>query len=123
MKMPIGCLIEKISNLDLNVHFEGKRIIMISLQVQPHLLHRIRKLERKNSRLVCIMKNLDSKLGFWVIQYGILVFQERICVPNDATLKEHILNEAHRSRYIVQPDSMKMYHNLKLGYWWNGMKK
>lgn len=32
--MPMGCLIEKLSNLDLNLHFEGKPIVVANLKVQ-----------------------------------------------------------------------------------------
>ena len=30
--------------------------------------------------------------------------------------------EAHGSRYSIHPGSTKMYHDLKLIYWWDGMK-
>nr|GFB72040.1 putative reverse transcriptase domain-containing protein [Tanacetum cinerariifolium] len=46
----------------------------------------------------------------------------RLCVPNDATLREALLTEAHSSPYSVHPVSKKMYYNLKQHFWWSGMK-
>jgi hypothetical protein len=31
--------------------------------------------------------------------------------------------EAHDSAYSIDPDSTKMYKDLKTRYWWNGMKR
>ena len=33
------------------------------------------------------------------------------------------MNEAHNSPYAMHPGSTKMYHNMKMHYWWPGMKK
>ncbi|KAL5862016.1 hypothetical protein ACOSQ4_003312 [Xanthoceras sorbifolium] len=34
-----------------------------------------------------------------------------------------ILTEAHSSSYAMHPGSTKMYRDLKIQYWWSGMKK
>nr|GFA54398.1 retrotransposon protein, putative, Ty3-gypsy subclass [Tanacetum cinerariifolium] len=47
----------------------------------------------------------------------------RLCVPNDATLREALLTEAHSSPFFVHPGSTKMYHDLKQHFWWSGMKR
>nr|GEY13253.1 reverse transcriptase domain-containing protein [Tanacetum cinerariifolium] len=47
----------------------------------------------------------------------------RLCVPNDATLREALLTEAHSSLFSVHPGSTKMYHDLKQHFWWSGMKR
>ena len=38
-------------------------------------------------------------------------------------MKEHLLDEAHSSKYSVHPGGDKMYQDLKLMFWWSGMKK
>ena len=38
-------------------------------------------------------------------------------------LRQHILVEAHNSRYSIHPGATKMYSDLWEVYWWNGMKK
>nr|GFD30839.1 putative reverse transcriptase domain-containing protein [Tanacetum cinerariifolium] len=47
----------------------------------------------------------------------------RLCVPNDDTLREALLTEAHSSPFSVHPGSIKMYHDLKQHFWWSGMKQ
>nr|GFC25196.1 retrotransposon protein, putative, Ty3-gypsy subclass [Tanacetum cinerariifolium] len=47
----------------------------------------------------------------------------RLVVPNDASLREALLAEAHSSPFLVPPGSTKMYHDLKQYFWWSGMKR
>ncbi|WMV41715.1 hypothetical protein MTR67_035100 [Solanum verrucosum] len=54
---------------------------------------------------------------------GVLRYQGRLCVPNVDGLREKILEEAHGSQYSIHPGVIKMYHDLREVYWWNGMKK
>ncbi|KAI3822261.1 hypothetical protein L1987_09849 [Smallanthus sonchifolius] len=48
-------------------------------------------------------------------------------IPLEATrvygnLRELIMDESHKSRYSIHPGSDKMYHDLKVLYWWLNMK-
>ena len=54
---------------------------------------------------------------------GYLYYEGRICVPNVDDLRKNILEEAHSSSYAMHPSSIKMYQDLKLHYWWLGIKK
>ena len=54
---------------------------------------------------------------------GVLRYQGRLCVPNVGELRQHILAEAHNSRYSIHPGATKMYNDLREVYWWNGMKR
>ena len=54
---------------------------------------------------------------------GVLRYQGRLCVLDVGELTQHILAEAHNSKYSIQPGATKMYRNLWKVYWWNGMKK
>nr|GFD33376.1 putative reverse transcriptase domain-containing protein [Tanacetum cinerariifolium] len=47
----------------------------------------------------------------------------RLVVPNDASLREALLTEAHSSPFSIHPSSTKMYHDLKQHFWWSGMKR
>ncbi|KAI3742290.1 hypothetical protein L1987_59970 [Smallanthus sonchifolius] len=53
---------------------------------------------------------------------GIRYLAERIWVPVYGNLRELIMDEAHKSRYSIHPGSDKMYHDLKVLYWWPKMK-
>ena len=61
--------------------------------------------------------------GFSKDQFGTLRFRGRICVPNEADLKQKILSEAHESSYSIHPGGGKMYEDLRHIFWWDGMKK
>jgi hypothetical protein len=52
----------------------------------------------------------------------VLWYKRRICVPDDKEIKNLILQEAHNSAYSIHPGGNKMYQDLKLSYWWYGMK-
>ena len=38
---------------------------------------------------------------------GVLRFGNRLCVPNDFTLKKEIMEETHRTPYSVHPVALK----------------
>nr|GFB20769.1 putative reverse transcriptase domain-containing protein [Tanacetum cinerariifolium] len=74
----------------------------------------IRELERLDIELYVEFR-LDDDNVLWQ--------GTRLCVPNDDTLREALLTEAHSSPFSVHPGSTKMYHDLKLHFWWSGMKR
>ncbi|KAL6225622.1 hypothetical protein ACLB2K_004471 [Fragaria x ananassa] len=50
-------------------------------------------------------------------------FRGRLCMPNVASLKDDIMQEAHRSKFTVHLGGMKMYKYLRKNYWWKNMKR
>ncbi|KAD3336986.1 hypothetical protein E3N88_32506 [Mikania micrantha] len=46
----------------------------------------------------------------------------RIWIPHYGGLRNVVMDEAHKNRYSVHPGSDKMYHDLKMTYWWPNMK-
>ncbi|WMV30001.1 hypothetical protein MTR67_023386, partial [Solanum verrucosum] len=54
---------------------------------------------------------------------GVVRYQGRLCVPNVDNLREHILTEAHSSRYSIHPGATKMYHDFMGGLLVDVMKK
>jgi len=48
---------------------------------------------------------------------------KRIYLPNDKVLKGEVLKEAHESKLVIHPGSMKMYRDLKESYWCPKMKR
>ena len=51
------------------------------------------------------------------------MFGNRLCVSNDETLKQEILDEAHNSAYAMHPGGTKMFRTLREHYWWPNMKR
>ncbi|KAA0046570.1 pol protein [Cucumis melo var. makuwa] len=52
-----------------------------------------------------------------------LMFEGRLCVPEDSAVKTELLTEAHSSPFTMHPGSTKMYQDLRSVYWWRGMKR
>ena len=52
-----------------------------------------------------------------------LYYKDRVCVPNDCEIRKVILDEAHSESFAIHPGSTKMYQDLKMSFWWSGMKK
>nr|GEX81999.1 putative reverse transcriptase domain-containing protein [Tanacetum cinerariifolium] len=51
---------------------------------------------------------------------GIKTLQGRIYIPFRSNVKELLLEEAHKSKYSINPGATKMYLDLKRSYWWPG---
>ena len=64
-----------------------------------------------------------KNVEFSVSSNGVLHFKGRLCISDDAQLKEQILSEAHTTPYLIHPSATKMYQDLKGQFWWPGMKK
>ena len=64
-----------------------------------------------------------KNVEFSISPDGILHYKGRLCIPDDAQLKEQILSEAHATPYSVHPGATKMYRDLKEQFWWPRMKK
>nr|GEV82286.1 retrotransposon protein, putative, Ty3-gypsy subclass [Tanacetum cinerariifolium] len=73
----------------------------------------IRDLERLNIELY-----VRGQHGYWAS-----LRDTRLVVPNDVSLREALLTDAHSSPFSVHPGSTKMYHDLKQYFWWSGMKR
>jgi hypothetical protein len=44
-------------------------------------------------------------------------------VPDIKELKDKIFREGHESTYSIHPRGNKMYHDLKVAYWWYSMRR
>ena len=60
--------------------------------------------------------------NFEVSSKGVITFQGRLCVPDVDNLRKEILTEAHSMPYSVHQGTTKMYKDVKMHYWWLGMK-
>nr|GEW05259.1 putative reverse transcriptase domain-containing protein [Tanacetum cinerariifolium] len=52
-----------------------------------------------------------------------MYFIGRICIPLVGNVRTLVMDEAHKSRYLIHPEADKMYHDLRNVYWWPGIKK
>jgi hypothetical protein len=72
-----------------------------------------------------IRKNIGARVEtkFQVADDGSLMMGQRLYMPNDETVKQMVLQEAHKSKFSIHPGSTKMYRDLKHFYWWPNMKR
>jgi hypothetical protein len=54
---------------------------------------------------------------------GVIWFKDRSCVPDIKSIRELILKETHEPTYSIHLSSEKMYHDLKMRFWWYGVKR
>ena len=60
--------------------------------------------------------NKGIKTSFQMSFDGLIAMGRRIYLPEDKTLKDEVLREAHESRFTTHPASIKMYRDLKKYY-------
>uniref|UniRef100_A0A2N9GWU7 RNA-directed DNA polymerase n=1 Tax=Fagus sylvatica TaxID=28930 RepID=A0A2N9GWU7_FAGSY len=118
-------IINDLERMGIEVVMGHSGAYLASLSVQPTLIERIKLLQSGDSQLVKIMDEVRSgkKPMFNISDDGVLKFGNRLCVPNDPSIKNDILEEAHRSPYTMHPGSTKMYRDLRETFWWNNMKR
>jgi hypothetical protein len=107
-------------NLGIVAHTEG-----VTIDVEPTLKQEIRKGQIGDAKIQEIKDLITEGRGpeFTEDEQGTIWFKDRICVPDIESLRETILKEAHDSDCSIHPGSTKMYQDLKLKYWWYGLKR
>jgi hypothetical protein len=95
------------------------------MEVGSNLLQEIRKGQVEDEKIQEIKCNIKKEKlpNFLEDEEGVLWYKRRICVPNVKELKDKIICEAHESAYSIHPGGNKMYHDLKVTYWWYRMKR
>nr|GFD04117.1 retrotransposable element Tf2 [Tanacetum cinerariifolium] len=96
-------------SLDCVLMQHGKVIAYASRQLKPY--------EKEDSEIWTIVENLNKQVEFRLDDDNVLWQDTRLVVPNDATLREALLTEAHSLPFSVHPGSTKMYHDLKKYFW------
>jgi hypothetical protein len=97
---------------------------VVAMQVDSTFSQDICKGQLEDERLQEIMGNIaeGKSPGFTEDYHGVLWYKGRIYVLNVKEIKNIKLFEAHNSAYSIHPRGNKMYQDLKLSYWWYGMK-
>jgi hypothetical protein len=115
-------LCEEFDKLNLRIIVNTKAMEM---EVGSSLLQEIWRGQLEDEKVQEIKRNIrEEKLpSFSEDNEGVLWYKGRICVPNIKELKDKILHEAHESAYSIRSRGNKMYHDLKITYWWYGMKR
>nr|GEU70440.1 retrotransposon protein, putative, Ty3-gypsy subclass [Tanacetum cinerariifolium] len=116
-------IIRDLERLDIEIYVHGQHGYWASLRIEPDLNSRIKEAQKEDSEIWSIIENLDKQFEFRLDDDNVLWHDTRLVVPNDVSLREALLTEAHSSPFSVHPGSTKMYHDLKQYFWWSGMKQ
>ncbi|GKC20272.1 putative reverse transcriptase domain-containing protein [Tanacetum coccineum] len=63
-----------------------------------------------------MLKKLEARAD------GTLCLDNRSWLPCYGDTRSLVMHESHKSKYSIHPGSDKMYHDLKMLYWWPNMK-
>ncbi|KAL4020671.1 hypothetical protein IC575_019452 [Cucumis melo] len=98
---------------------------LAQLTVQPTLRQRIIDAQSNDPYLVEKrgLAEAGQAVELSISSDGGLLFERRLCVPSDSTIKTELLSEAQSSPFSMHPGSTKMYQDLKWVYWWRNMKR
>jgi hypothetical protein len=97
-------------NINLTPTLRAK--IIAAQKTDESMGHIKRRMREGDPRVACFREDAE----------GTLWFKERLVVPKREALKKKILDEAHTSRYSINPGSTKMYHDPRQYFWWMRMK-
>nr|GFD33913.1 retrotransposon protein, putative, Ty3-gypsy subclass [Tanacetum cinerariifolium] len=67
----------------------------LNLRVEPDMISRIKEAQKEDNEIWTIVENLDKHIEFRLDDDNVLWQDTRLVVPNDASLREALLTEAH----------------------------
>ena len=110
-------------NAQLSLSDDGT--VVAELIARPSLLNQVLEAQRKKEKIVVIINRIRNgkETEFTVNENGVLYYKDRACVPECNDLRKSILEEAHSGSFSIHPGSTKMYRDLKMSFWWSGMKR
>ena len=115
---------QEICDWDMEVILPGITAEFMSLQIRSGIMDRIKAAQGTDPRLLRIREQVVAGLHDDMIIHedGSLRFGSRICVP-EGEIRAELLAEAHSSPYSIHPGGTKMYKDLRMNFWWHGMKR
>ena len=117
--------VQTLRALNANLSLSDDGAVVAELIARPNLLNRVLEAQKKDEKISAIIGQIgDGKeTEFTVNENGVLYYKDRVCVPDDDELRKSILEEAHSGSFVIHPGSTKMYQDLKMSFWWSGMKR
>jgi hypothetical protein len=105
-------------------NLKPRRVRALQLTIHANLPNQIRDAQlealKEENLPAESMRGMDKQLE--TKSDGVRYFENRIWVPRFGDLRNLVMDEAHKSRYSIHPGSDKMYHDLRVLYWWPNMK-
>nr|GFC46742.1 reverse transcriptase [Tanacetum cinerariifolium] len=96
-------IIRDLERLDIELYVRGQHGYWASLRIEPDLISRIKEAQKEDSEIWTIVENLDKQVEFHLDDDNVLWQGTKLVIPNDATLREALLTEAHSSPFSIHP--------------------
>nr|GFB65259.1 retrotransposon protein, putative, Ty3-gypsy subclass [Tanacetum cinerariifolium] len=100
-------IIRDLERLDIERYVRGQHGYWASLRVEPDLISWIKEAQKEDSKIWTIVENLTEQTEFRLDEDDVLWQGTRLCVPNDASLREALLTEAHSSPFSVKNEHQR----------------
>ena len=112
----------RVLNAQLSLTDDGT--VVIELIARLSSLNRVLGAQKKDEKIVAIISQIGNvkETEFTENEDGVFYYKDRVCVPDDNDLRKAILEEAHSGSFAIHLSTIKMYQDLKVSYWWSGMK-
>ena len=117
--------IQMLQALNAHLSLSDDGTIVAELIARPSLLNRVLEAQKKDEKISAIINQIGNgkETEFNVNENGVLYYKDRVCVPDCNELRKSILEGAHSGSFAIHPGSTKMYQDLKVSFWWFGMKR
>ena len=111
--------------LNAYLSLSGDGTVVVELIARPEMLNRVPEEQKRDEKISAIVSQIgnDKETEFTMNENGVLYYKDRVCVPDGNDLRKAILEEAHNGSFTIHPGSTKMFQDLKVSYWWSGMKR
>ncbi|GKD89084.1 retrotransposon protein, putative, ty3-gypsy subclass [Tanacetum coccineum] len=95
-----------------------------NLKIEPNLMLRIKEAQKEDGELWSLLEILKEgkQAEFRVDDHGVILYGNRLCVPDDSYLRKAVLTKAHSSPFSIHSGTTKMYIDLKQNFWWNAAR-
>jgi hypothetical protein len=96
-----------------------------TVELEPTLEREIKEAQQNDGKVNEIWQLILEGRGkdFREDAEGVVRFKYRLCLPNEQSIRELILKDAHETTYSIHLGSDKMYQDLKKKFWWYRMKR
>ncbi|GJW37501.1 putative reverse transcriptase domain-containing protein [Tanacetum coccineum] len=109
--------IELFSDYECEIRYHPAMNMILQSSIKDKILIAQKEAVDKSARL---QKGLGEMIE--LRNDGALYYLDRIWVSLKGDARTLIMDEAHKSKYSIQPGADKMYYDLRDRYWWPGMK-